>query len=125
MRKENSTNSINQKIMVDKCGMAYTLSLIGGRWKVSLLWTLTFGKMRYGTIRDRFSIVSERVLVLQLKELENDGFVRRIVYPEVPPRVEYEITERGMTLKPILMALSEWGDEQKAAKGMNVEACTW
>jgi DNA-binding HxlR family transcriptional regulator len=125
MRKETSTNSINHKMMVEKCGMAYTLSVIGGRWKVSLLWTLSFGKLRYGTLRDKFSVVSERILVLQLKELESDGLVKRIVYPEVPPRVEYELTDEGLSLRPILQSLSLWGDERKASNGMQVEECTW
>ena len=113
MRKTASTNTYNLQQMIDKCGMAYTLSLIGGRWKVSILWTLSQGKLRYNSLREKLPIISERMLVLQLKELERDGLVKRIVYPEVPPRVEYELTENGLSLKPILKSLSDWGDQQR------------
>lgn len=109
MRKESSTNAINRTMIREHCGMAFTLSLIGGRWKPGILYQLIRGKMRYSELRKQMPDVSERMLVLQLRELESDGLVRRLVYAEVPPRVEYELTEAGISLKPVLKSMSEWG----------------
>lgn len=89
--------------------MSYTLTVIGGRWKPAILFRLTRGKMRYSELRDSISNVTERMLVLQLREMEKDGLIKRIVYAEVPPRVEYELTEKGNSLRPILKNLSDWG----------------
>jgi DNA-binding HxlR family transcriptional regulator len=69
--------------------------------------------MRYSELRDSISIVTERMLVLQLRELEKDGLINRIVYAEVPPRVEYELSAKGISLVPILQSLSDWGDENR------------
>ena len=113
MRKENSTNTLNKKKIDASCGMAYTLSLIGGRWKPGILWRLITGKMRYSELRKALPDVSERILVLQLRELEKDGLVKRIVYAEVPPRVEYQLTEAGLSMKPMLKAISDWGINNK------------
>lgn len=113
MRKENSTNTINKQRNEQVCGMFYTLSVVGGRWKPAILWRLTHGKMRYSELRDSISIVTERMLVLQLRELEKDGLIKRIVYAEVPPRVEYELTPKGVSLVPILQSLSDWGDDNR------------
>jgi DNA-binding HxlR family transcriptional regulator len=109
MRKVNSTNTVNKQKIDGDCGMAYTLSLIGGRWKPGILWRLVNGRMRYSELRRQLPDVSERMLVLQLRELEKDGLIRRIVYAEVPPRVEYELTEEGNSMKPVLKSLSDWG----------------
>jgi DNA-binding HxlR family transcriptional regulator len=113
MRKENSTNAINKKEMEINCGMSYTLTAIGGRWKPAILFRLTRGKMRYSELRNSIPAVTERILVLQLRELEKDGLVKRVVYAEVPPRVEYELTEKGLSLKPILKDLSDWGEAHR------------
>jgi DNA-binding HxlR family transcriptional regulator len=109
MRKANSTNTINKNRIDGDCGMAYTLSLIGGRWKPGILWRLVKGRLRYNELRKLLPDVSERMLVLQLRELEKDGLIRRIVYAEVPPRVEYELTEDGISMKQVLKNLSDWG----------------
>lgn len=109
MRKENSTNTLNKKQMEKDCGMSYTLTAIGGRWKPAILWRLTRGKLRYSALRDSIPNVTERMLVLQLRELEKDGLIKRLVYAEVPPRVEYELTTKGNSLVPVLKSLSEWG----------------
>ena len=109
MRKENSTNTLNKQQIDRDCGMSYTLTVIGGRWKPAILFRLTRGKMRYSELRDSIPNVTERMLVLQLRELEKDGLIKRIVYAEVPPRVEYELTDKGNSLRPILRSLSDWG----------------
>jgi DNA-binding HxlR family transcriptional regulator len=113
MRKSNSTNTINKNRIDGDCGMAYTLTLIGGRWKPGILWRLIKGRLRYNELRKLLPDVSERMLVLQLRELEKDGLIRRIVYAEVPPRVEYELTEAGSSMKPVLKSLSDWGIEHQ------------
>lgn len=120
MRKVSSTNSINEQQMLEHCGMSYTLSLIGGRWKVGILWALSVAPMRFKDLRQRMTVISDRMLAMQLKELEKDGMIRRIVYPAFPPRVEYELTEQAMTLKPVMRALSDWGNIQKELKGLTV-----
>ena len=113
MRKENSTNTLNKQRIEKDCGMSYTLTAIGGRWKPAILWRLARGKMRYSELRDSIPNVTERMLVLQLREMEKDGLIKRIVYAEVPPRVEYELSAKGNSLKPILKSLSDWGDENR------------
>jgi DNA-binding HxlR family transcriptional regulator len=113
MRKESSSNFINEKKIIAKCSLAYTISLVGGRWKPTILWHLLRGKMRYSQLRKLIPDASERVLVAQLRELESDALVRRILFAEVPPRVEYEMTDLGLSLKTLLMEIEQWGDEHK------------
>lgn len=110
MRKETSTNALNEKQINNTCGMAYSLSIIGGRWKPAILCRLAYGKMRYSDLRDSIASISERMLVTQLRELEADQIVRRIVHPVVPPKVEYELTALGLTMEPMLQAMSDWGN---------------
>ena len=109
MKKHTSTNALNQKHIIDTCGMAVALRVVGGRWKPAILCRLVHGTMRYSELRDTIEGISERMLVAQLRELEREGVIRRLVYAEVPPRVEYEITELGHTMKPMLAAMSDWG----------------
>ncbi|RYE26493.1 MAG: transcriptional regulator [Sphingobacteriales bacterium] len=110
MRKETSTNTQNENIINSTCGMAYTLNILGGRWKPAILCRLCNGTQRYGELKKDIEGISERMLVAQLRELEADGIVERIVYAEVPPRVEYKLTKLGITLMPVLNAMSAWGD---------------
>ncbi len=109
MIKESSTNQYNKAVMHAICGTAYALSLIGGRWKPTILHMLLIKKLRYHELRDLIPGISERMLVLQLRELEKDGLVKRTVYPEVPPKVEYELTLLGQSLEPVLNSISAWG----------------
>lgn len=115
MKKENSTNSLNQRIINATCGTAVTLALISGRWKLNILWQLLEGRQRYGDIRKKIPNISERMLAMQLKGLETDGLIIRTVYPEVPPRVEYELSPLGRTMEPMLRSIDEWGNTYKAA----------
>ena len=114
MKKENSTHSLNEKVINASCGTAVTLALISGRWKPTILWQLLEGRLRYGDIKKRIPGISERMLAMQLKSLEADGLVIRTVYPEVPPRVEYELSPLGLTMEPMLRSIDEWGDAYKA-----------
>lgn len=114
MRKNTSTNAFNEKQINDSCGMAYSLSVIGGRWKPAILCRLLYGKMRYSDLKKDIENISERMLVAQLRELETDQVVKRIVYPVVPPRVEYELTALGLTMKPMLKSMSDWGNMHRS-----------
>lgn len=94
------------------CPMEYTLDLIGGKWKGAILYRLLEGTRRYGELRRLLCRITQRSLTQQLRELEDDGLVRREVFAEVPPRVEYSLTDRGRTLEPVLVALLGWGASQ-------------
>jgi DNA-binding HxlR family transcriptional regulator len=92
------------------CAVEATLQFIDGKWKGVILWHLLGGTLRFNAIRRLLPSVTQRTLTNQLRELEADGFVRRRVYAEVPPKVEYSLTERGRSLEPVLAALKSWGD---------------
>ena len=98
------------------CPVEATLSLIGGKWKGVILWHLLQGTMRFNEIRRRLPGVTQRMLTNQLRELEADGFILRTVYPQVPPKVEYSLSERGRSLEPVIRALKEWGEEHVLGK---------
>jgi DNA-binding HxlR family transcriptional regulator len=93
------------------CPVEATLDLIGGKWKGLLLYHLLSGTHRFNQLRRILTTVTPRMLTAQLRELEQVGLVRRQVYAEVPPRVEYSLTPRGRTLAPIISALKAWGTE--------------
>lgn len=92
------------------CPVEATLELIGGKWKGIVLFYLLDGRLRFSELKRKIGCVTQRMLTKQLRELENSGLVNRIVYAEVPPRVEYELTKEGKSLKPILNALKKWGE---------------
>ena len=87
--------------------------LIGDKWKVLILRDLLPGTKRFGELKKSIGTVSQKVLTAQLRDMERNGLVTRKVYPEVPPRVEYSLTELGRSLKPILDAMWDWGEEFK------------
>jgi DNA-binding HxlR family transcriptional regulator len=95
-----------------------TVDILAGRWKPLILWALRNGTLRFGQIEEEHSAyapnITQRMLTKQLRELENDGLVVRKVYPEVPPRVEYTLTERYKSLKPIVELMYAWGNEHMA-----------
>lgn len=110
MRKLTSTNAINEAGLIRNCGVVYALTLIGGRWKPTILFSLLEGAMCYNQLLKSIPGISERMLAAQLRELEKDGLVKRTVYAEVPQRVEYELTQLGMSATPLLQSMSEWGN---------------
>ncbi|QAY67609.1 winged helix-turn-helix transcriptional regulator [Paenibacillus protaetiae] len=87
-----------------------TLEVIGGKWKCVILCHLTHGTHRTSDLKRKMPHITQKMLTQQLRELEDDGIVRRIVYNQVPPKVEYELTEYGWSLKPILDSLCAWGE---------------
>ena len=103
------------------CAMDITMSFIGGKWKTVVLWYLRKDKKRFSELRRLIPNITEKMLSLQLKELEHDGIVGRKVYAEVPPRVEYYLTDFGKTLVPMLEEIAKWGRNLAETKGKMVE----
>ena len=99
------------------CPVETTLMLIGDKWKVLILWNLMNGTMRFGELKKSIGTVSQKVLTAQLRDMEKKGLLTRKVYAEVPPRVEYTLTEAGYSLKPILDTMWAWGTDYKAKNG--------
>lgn len=110
--KENSTNSANRRFFTS-CDMTYAVQIIGGRWKMLILSALEKEAKRYSQLKKALPGITERMLTLQLREMEADGIVHRTVYPEVPPRVEYTLTDIGRELLPICAQLHLWGGRHR------------
>ena len=98
------------------CPVETTLTLISDKWKVLILRDLLPGTKRFGELKKSVGNVSQKVLTAQLRQMEDSGLLTRTVYPEVPPRVEYTLTELGYSLKPILDAMWNRGEEYQAKK---------
>ncbi|RFM26402.1 winged helix-turn-helix transcriptional regulator [Deminuibacter soli] len=113
-RKVNSTYTRNEQSLFE-CDLSYAINKIGGRWKLQILSMLENRTLRFTALKKEFAFMSERMLTLQLRALEQDGLVKRTVYAEVPPRVEYELTNTAMELWPILNQLSQWGSKQRSS----------
>ncbi|MDR4946761.1 winged helix-turn-helix transcriptional regulator [Neobacillus cucumis] len=102
------------------CEKELTLSVIGGKWKMLILWHLgKEGTKRFGELKSLMPGITQRMLVNQLRELEEDLIVNREVYPVVPPKVEYSLTEYGRSLMPILEAMYDWGKNYMESVGLN------
>ena len=95
------------------CPVTTTLSVIGGKWKPIILFVIKDEKKRFGEIKKIITAISQKMLTQQLRELEEDGIVHRKVYPVVPPKVEYSMTDYGRTLTPILDAMEAWGESHR------------
>jgi DNA-binding HxlR family transcriptional regulator len=103
------------------CAMDITMDFIGGKWKTVVLWYLRKDKKRFSELRKLIPNITEKMLSLQLKDLENDGLVKRKVYPEVPPKVEYYLTDFGKTLIPMLEEIAKWGRALAERKGKLID----
>lgn len=99
------------------CPVETTLTLIGDKWKVLILRDLLPGTKRFGELKKSIGNVSQKVLTAQLRTMEDSGLINRTVYAEVPPKVEYSLTDLGRSLKPILGALQNWGENYKESLG--------
>jgi DNA-binding HxlR family transcriptional regulator len=98
------------------CPVEATLAVIGGKWKAVLIFHMMYsGRHRFAELRRKTTGISDRVLTRQLRELEMDGIVKREVFAEVPPRVEYSLTEYGESLRPVTEAMCQWGKRHMAA----------
>ncbi|WP_442510478.1 winged helix-turn-helix transcriptional regulator [Novipirellula sp. SH528] len=108
MDTKNKLRHVNYELPA--CPVEATLELIGGKWKGMILFYLLDGRLRFSELKRKTGSVTQMMLTKQLRELEAGGLVNRIVYAEVPPRVEYELTKEGESLKPVLKSLKKWGE---------------
>lgn len=114
--KESSTNSENKKNLEQSCSEIYAVNLISGRWILSICYHLRKGKSRFSELKIKIPNITERMLTMQLKKMEEEQLILKTVYAEVPPRVEYELTEIGQKLIPVLDQLEIWGEGHKKLK---------
>ncbi|MEE6188055.1 hypothetical protein PIECOFPK_01826 [Mycovorax composti] len=112
--KVTSTNYANKKALAEECVEVYASHIIGGQWALAICCYLINGKLRFSELKKCLPNITERMLTLQLRKLEENKIVRRIVYAEIPPRVEYELTPIGYALKPLINELRKWGTKHKA-----------
>lgn len=105
------------------CSVEAALDVIGGKWKPLILWALGDNVLRFGELQKGLPGVNTKMLTKQLRELEEDGVIKRTVYPEVPPHVEYRITDFGKTLIPILEALCNWGADYLGIEDASMGQC--
>lgn len=100
------------------CSVELALELIGGKWKGVVLFHLLEGKKRFNELRRLVPSVTQRMLTKQLREMEEHKLIKRTIYPVIPPKVEYELTELGKTLEPLLRDLREWGAKTRVHLGI-------
>jgi len=112
-RKKNSTNYRNEQELNATCPMTFAMNKIGGRWKMIILYQISIGHNRYGTLQRAIPLITEKMLTTQLRKLEADQLIERHSYPEVPPRVEYSLTQEGKGLLPIMEMLTKWGADNQ------------
>ncbi len=96
---------------LDNCPVTATMSIIGGKWKLLILHLINNDITRFGKMSMMLKDISKQMLTTQLRELERDGIIERIIYPEIPPRVEYSLSEKGKSLLPVIEKMKEWGLE--------------
>jgi DNA-binding HxlR family transcriptional regulator len=104
------------------CAMDITMDYIGGKWKTVVLWYLIDKTLRFGELKKQIPDITEKMLSIQLKKLEDDGLIKRKVYAEVPLRVEYTLTEFGETLIPVLNGIAKWGRSLGESEGVILES---
>lgn len=105
----------------NECPVSATLEMIGGKYKALILWHLSEETMRYSDLRKRITGATAKMLTQQLRELESDELIHREVYPVIPPKVEYSLTQLGKSLMPVLVTMRDWGAEYLKTK--NLESC--
>ncbi len=107
----------NEQLEEANCPVTATVSIIGGKWKPPILSRLVEGVKRFGELQRLVPHITKKMLTQQLRELEQDGIIKRKVYRQVPPKVEYSLTEYGKSLKPVLAAMEAWGIEYRLKYG--------
>lgn len=113
MRKETSSNFENEKFLEYDCPFMTTLRFIGKRWKPAVIWKINDGILRYNRLKEALPHISDKMLSSTISELESDGIIKKMIFDEVPLRVEYAITEFGKSLIPVLVEMDKWGVETK------------
>ncbi|GGD72045.1 hypothetical protein GCM10011514_40260 [Emticicia aquatilis] len=106
---ENTTLRKTKDFTPGNCPVVYCMNIIGGKWKPSIIHMIRTDRNRYSILLKNITEISKQTLTNQLRELEADGIIERIIYPEIPPRVEYKITPYGSTLLPIIDSMYQWG----------------
>ena len=101
----------NKDFVPGNCPVGFTMNIIGGKWKPSIIYMIRTERNRYSLLLKNITEIRKQTLTNQLRELETDGIIERIIYPEIPPRVEYKITPYGSTLLPIIDSMSKWALE--------------
>jgi DNA-binding HxlR family transcriptional regulator len=114
---QNDTEAKVMKQRATQCPAELTLAVIGGRWKVLILYHLFGGEKRFSELQRAMPGITQKMLTQQLREMERDGIVHRTVHPQVPPRVDYRLTPRGVTLRPIVKSMCRWGMQQEGWEG--------
>ena len=112
--------------MSKKCPIEHTISLINGKWKIIILKELSQEPLRYGSLGKRIKGISSKILIQQLREMEKDSLIVREVFPEVPPRVEYSLSEKGESIFKIFVELRRWGldeNESEIVECLNCKKC--
>ena len=107
-------NYMIKKENLPECPVATTVQLIGSKWKLLILRDLLTGTKRYNELRKSLPDISQKVLTTSLKSMVDDGIIIRTAYPEVPPRVEYSLSELGESMRPVIKVMEEWGNEYKS-----------
>ncbi len=122
---KNNTNVANQEVKSEKnlvfdeksCPVTATMQVLGGKWKAILINAIYHtSPARFGELKRSVKGITQSMLTQQLRELENDGLISRKIYAEIPPRVEYTLTEFGLTLSPIMLSMAKWGEEHRTNK---------
>lgn len=116
---ENQADKTEGKIVFDEytCPITATMKVLGGKWKPILINAIYFtAPARFGELKRSVNGITQSMLTQQLRELEDDGIISRKIYAEIPPRVEYTLTEFGLTLSPILQSMAKWGKEYRINK---------
>jgi DNA-binding HxlR family transcriptional regulator len=106
---ENNRVRKTKEFTPGNCPVVYCMNIIGGKWKPSVIHMIRTDRNRYSILLKNITEISKQTLTNQLRELETDGIIERIIYPEIPPRVEYTITDYGKTLLPIIDSMYKWG----------------
>lgn len=117
--KETSTNFENKQKLGSQCAEIYAVNLLGGQWTLAIWCILLQGKLRFGELKKQIPEITERMLTLELRRMEENKLVKRTVYAEVPPRVEYELTDIMIKLSPIIEQLQGWGVEHMEMMGLD------
>jgi DNA-binding HxlR family transcriptional regulator len=116
---DNQEDKVEKKIVFDEnsCPVTATMQVLGGKWKAILINAIYLtSPARFGELKRSVKGITQSMLTSQLRELEDDGIINRKIYAEIPPRVEYTLTEFGLTLSPILQSMAEWGKEYRFKK---------
>lgn len=121
MGKVKLSTQKKKKLQAYKCATEVSMGLLGGKYKVLILWHLMEGVKRYNEIAKFLPCATPKMLSTQLKELESDGLIKRVLYPVIPPKTEYSLSELGKSAIPMLEALSAWGESYCAHFGITLE----